>query len=232
MSFGQTCAPGECHRILDEALEGEADAVPGSDSMYCFAGVNPRVEEGELFHMCFPCLCQVCREQATPSVDFRECPNITQTGIWRQSACHRSYGVVQRAEKRRDDEKLFAQKIQKNELLAAAADPNWAGNGGRKYWLLRTRSKPFILHTTIRSKVRGMSGIKKGTFVVKAQWYEATDNAGRKYKLMPEVVRVTIRSIIQEQQLEFARGGSQSGDNLFPDDQHARLMAHNFANYF
>lgn len=67
--------------------------------------------------------------------------------------------------------------------------------------------------------------------MVKAQWYEATDKTGRRYQLIPDIVFVPVRSIIQEQALEFMRGGSNSGDNVFPDELHARIMTHNFANY-
>ena len=62
-------------------------------------------------------------------------------------------------------------------------------------------------------------------------YHPATDATGRKYKLLPETVHVTVRSIIQEQDLEFMRGGSETGDSVLPDDQHARLMTHNFENY-
>ena len=229
--FGQKCGPGECHRILDEALEGDADAVPNSDSMNEFAGVNPRAEEAELYHKCYPCHCIACRTEPAPSQECLTCPNRTQSGIWQQGACHRSFGAVQRVQKKRDDEKVFGKKIQMNELLAAAADPNWTGRGGRKYWLLRSRSKAYITRTGYKSKQKGVPGIRKGTYILKAQWYEATDDAGRKYKLLPETVHVTVRSIIQEQELEFSRGGSEAGDSLFPDEMHARLMTHNFANY-
>ena len=98
-------------------------------------------------------------------------------------------------------------------------------------WLLRARSKAYVTRTGYKSKQRGVPGIRKGTLVVKAQWYDATDGTGRKYKLLPEVVHVTVRSIIQEQELEFMRGGSEAGDSVLPDEQHARLMTHNFANY-
>jgi hypothetical protein len=54
---------------------------------------------------------------------------------------------------------------------------------------------------------------------------------GRKYKLLPEIVHVPVRSIIQEQELEFMRGGSESGDSTFPDNLHTRVMTHNFASY-
>ena len=87
------------------------------------------------------------------------------------------------------------------------------------------------MHSAVKSKQRGVSGIRKGTLVVKAQWYDVTDDLGRKYKLLPKIVHVTLRSIIQEQQLEFVRGGFESGDSFFPDEQHARIMTHNLANY-
>ena len=130
---------------------------------------------------------------------------------------------------------MFGKKIDVDELLAAAADPSWVARGGRPYWLLRARSKAYVTRTGYKSKQRGVPGIRKGTLVVKAQWYDSTDTTGRKYKLLPEVVHVTVRSIVQEQQLEFMRGGSEAGDSVFPDDQHAPhvscLMCHNFANY-
>ena len=229
--FGQKCQPGECHQLLDEALEGDADSVPNSDSMYSFAGVNPRAAEGELYHQCYPCRCTECRKQAAPSTEYLGCPNRAQTGLWRRSPCHRSYGAVQRVEQVRTDEKEFAKQIAVNELLAAAADPAWQGRGGRAYWLLRVRSKAYVTRTGYKSTQRGVPGIRKGTLVVKGQWYDATDATGRKYKLLPETVHITVRSIIQEQQLEFLRGGSETGDSVFPDEQHARLMTHNFANY-
>ena len=114
-----------------------------------------------------------------------------------------------------------------NELLAAAADPNSIERGGRPYWLLRARSKAF------KTRV-GYKGIRKGTLVVKAQWYDATspDNSRRRsYKILPETVHVAVRSMIQEQQLEFMRGGSESGDCCLSDETHARLMCHNYENY-
>jgi hypothetical protein len=229
--FGQKCGPGECHRILDDALEGEADAVPNSDSMYEFAGINPRAAEGELHHKCYPCHCTVCRAQPSLSIEFVGCPNRSQTGCWRRGPCHRSYGAVQRMQKVREEEKVFGQKIKRDELLAAAADPNWRGRGGRPYWLLRACSRPYVLRKGIKSKQKGVPGIRANTLVVKAQWYDATDSTGRRYKLLPEVVHVTVRSIIQELELQFMRGGSTSGDSVFPDESHARIMSHNLANY-
>ena len=209
--------------------------MPNSDSMYEFAGINPRGAEGELYLKCFSCHCIVCRNEVAPSVEFASCPHRDQTGLWRRRPCHRSFGAVQRAQQVRDDEKVFGKKIDVDELLAAAADPSWVARGGRPYWLLRARSKAYVTRTGYKSKQRGVPGIRKGTLVVKAQWYDSTDTTGRKYKLLPEVVHVTVRSIVQEQQLEFMRGGSEAGDSVFPDDQHAPhvscAITFNFANY-
>ena len=35
----------------------------------------------------------------------------------------------------------------------------------------------------------------------------------------------------EELELQFMRGGSTSGDSVFPDESHARIMSHNLANY-
>ena len=52
--------------------------------------------------------------------------------------------------------------------------------------------KAYMTRTGYKSKQRGVPGIRKGTLVVKAQWYDATDDTGRKYKLLPETVHVTV----------------------------------------
>ena len=67
--WGQVCKPGECHGILDPTEEGDADEVKGTDSMYEFAGINPRATEGELFTKCFPCHCKACRAPSSVSVE-------------------------------------------------------------------------------------------------------------------------------------------------------------------
>ena len=183
---------------------------------------------------------QVCRAEAAPNVEFRKCPNITQTGVWSRSACHRSYGATQRAQVQRKETELFGKSILPDELLAAAGDPKQRERGGRPYWLLRARSKMFKPRVPIRSK--GAPTIKAQTPVIKAQWYVSTsDDANvRKYKLLPEVVHVEVRTIIQERAgwpeeeasgLDFLRGGSLSGDSTLGEDMHARIMRHNFAIY-
>eukprot|EP00966_Prymnesium_polylepis_P008383 193154-Prymnesium_polylepis.1 len=110
MPWGQICKPGECHAILDPTEEGDADEVKGTDSIYEFAGINPRVAEGELFTKCFPCHCQACRASSSVSVDFDACPNQTETGCWQRDACHRTRGLVERASKKRDDYIEFGKK--------------------------------------------------------------------------------------------------------------------------
>ena len=98
----------------------------------------------------------------------------------------------------------------------------------------------FKPRVAIRSK--GAPTIKAKTPVVKAQWYLSTsdDASVRRYKLLPEVVHVEVRTIIQERAgwpegeasgLDFLRGGSLSGDSTLEEAMHARIMRHNFANY-
>ena len=70
--------------------------------------------------------------------------------------------------------------------------------------------------------------------MLRAQWYDATSDDGskrRSYKILPDTVLVPLRTIIQEQGLEFMRGGSETGDSIFPDAMHACVMRHNFSNY-
>ena len=100
--WGTVCKPDECHAVLDEREEGDADEVKGSTSLYEFAGINPRETEAELYLRCFPCQCMVCRNSSL-SESFEACPNISQTGRWRRAACHRSHGAVKRAAKTRYD---------------------------------------------------------------------------------------------------------------------------------
>ena len=232
--FGQKCAKGECHRILDESLEGDADAVPNSDSMYAFAGINPRAAEAELYHSCYFCRCTECRKQRSPSVEYIGCPNRTQTGLWRKGACHRSFGAVQRAQKYREETAAFGKRIEVGNLLATAADPARVAPGNRPYWLLRVRTKAFKTLGIKAKRGEPGSGIRKGTLVIKAEWYDSTSSANSRrhsYKLLPGVVYVPVSSIIQELGLDFMFGGSLSGDSCLSDEDHARLMAHNFANY-
>ena len=108
----QVCGPNECHTILDEADEGDADEVKGSDAVYEFVGKNPRATEAKLFQKCFTCHCTACREPSSVSVAFDACPNLSQTGRWRRAACHRSRGAAQRAAKKRDDVAAFAKQME------------------------------------------------------------------------------------------------------------------------
>eukprot|EP00966_Prymnesium_polylepis_P217687 5038058-Prymnesium_polylepis.1 len=95
--FGQKCASGQCHKILNPSLEGDAGEVKGSDSMYAFAGINSNGDEGELYTMCYPCHCVACRAQGSPNDEFVGCPNRDQVGVWQRRTCQRSFGAVQRA---------------------------------------------------------------------------------------------------------------------------------------
>lgn len=120
------------------------------------------------------------------------------------------------------------------DLLAAAADPQTIQKGGHPYWLLRVRSKAYALKGPFRFADPQIPTMKKGTIVVRAQWYELTSSPREKrrsYKLLPNKVLVPVTAIIQEQDLDFMRGGSELGDCCFTDEMHARVMSHNLSNY-
>lgn len=171
VQWGQACKPSECHAFLDPTEEGDADEVKGSDATYEFAAINPRVEEGELYLKCFTCHCQMCRQPTSVNTEFRQCPNLIQTGGWRRVPCHRTRGFVQRASKKRDDVVDFAQKMTVGILYAYAADPKNLDRGGRPYWLFRTAGKAWKLTAKVRAFEHPKTPIHKvGTWVVRAQW--------------------------------------------------------------
>ena len=170
--WGTICKPGECHAILDEREEGEADEVKGSTSLYEFAGINPHEAEAELYLRCFPCQCMVCRNDSSVSEQFDACPNLKQTGRWRRAACHRSHGAVKRAAKTRDDVAAFGKAIESEKLYAAAGDPNNLERGGRPYWLLRTLGKARKINGKgVRAWDSPKATLIKNAWAVRAQWY-------------------------------------------------------------
>ena len=182
--------PSECHAFLDPTEEGDADEVKGSDATYEFAAINPRVEEGELYLKCFTCHCQMCRQPTSVNTEFRQCPNLIQTGGWRRVPCHRTRGFVQRASKKRDDVVDFAQNMAVGSLYASAADPKNLDRGGRPYWLFRTAGKARKLTAKVRAFEHPKAPIHKvGTWVVGAQWYLNTAlhalDKRQSYKLLP-----------------------------------------------
>ena len=170
--WGTICQPDECHAILDEREEGEADEVKGSTSLYEFAGINPHEAEAELYLRCFPCQCMVCRNDSSVSEQFDACPNLKQTGRWRRAACHRSHGAVKRAAKTRDDVAAFGKAIESEKLYAAAGDPNNLERGGRPYWLLRTLGKARKINGKgVRAWDSPKATLIKNAWAVRAQWY-------------------------------------------------------------
>ena len=241
--WGQVCKPGECHAILDPTEEGDADEVKGTDSMYEFAGINPRAAEGELFTKCFPCHCEVCRAPSSVSVEYDACPNRAQTGRWQRDACHRTRGLVERATKKRDDCVAFGKQMRASHkagkyLFAAAGDPKQLERGGRPYWLLRICSAPYKASTKLKAwDDPRATVIPRGTWVVRAQWYLSTaeDHRAKRhgYKLLPEKVLVKVSTIIQELDLEFQHEGraGTAAECVLSDEAHDRIMSHNFATY-
>ena len=78
----------------------------------------------------------------------------------------------------------------------------------------------------------GGATIRKGTWVVEAQWYASTsDGQGRKsYKRVPETVHVPVSSLVQEVGLEWRLEGRSGGESHLSKDSHLALMSHNFSN--
>lgn len=78
----------------------------------------------------------------------------------------------------------------------------------------------------------GGTSIRKGAWVVEAQWYSSTsDNQGRKsYKLLPETVHVPVGSLVQEVGLQWRLEGRTGGESHLSKESHAALVSHNFSN--
>ena len=78
----------------------------------------------------------------------------------------------------------------------------------------------------------GGTTIRKGTWVVEAQWYSSTsDDQGRKtYKLLPETVHVPVGSLVQEVRLEWRLEGRTGGESHLSKESHVALVSHNFSN--
>ena len=76
------CELGECHGIIDDTQEKDADAVEGSNSCFQFRGCNPRGEEGDLRVRGYPCFCSCCMAGKR-----NDCPFRCITGAWEQRTC-------------------------------------------------------------------------------------------------------------------------------------------------
>ena len=225
--IGQLAQMGECHGYLDSDADMDADSISGSNSTYDFAGVCP--EQPELLDTrVYPCACRHCRRPGAVGVEYASCPYMSTCGQFKQRTIHGATGVAKRREVQKVKVEVFAGAIKADHLYAAYA--SYRERGNRDYWLLRARSTGKKAAKAI--KVAGGNTIRKGTWVVEAQWYLSTsDNQGRKsYSLLEEIVHVPVGSIVQEHGLEWQREGRHGRDNLLSTQSHVALMAHNFSN--
>lgn len=112
---------------------------------------------------------------------------------------------------------------------------------GRPYWLLRTTSSK-AFNAKASKGLRAWDSpkatiIKRGTWVVRAQWYNSTaiDHHTKRhgYKLLPDYVYLEVRSVIQEHDLEFQHEGraTSAAECTLLDASHSRVMQHNFESY-
>ena len=78
----------------------------------------------------------------------------------------------------------------------------------------------------------GGTTIRKGTWVVEAQWYSSTsdDQCRKSYKLLPETVHVPVGSLVQEVGLQWRLEGRTGGESHLSKESHVALVSHNFSN--
>ena len=257
---GQLAEQGQCHGYLDDAMDADADSIPGSNSTYEFSGVCPDQPE-MLYTRTYACACRCCRELGKINTEYSTCPFMVTVGAYEQQTIHHEKGVAKQRTVQLMKTELFAKLIKADSLYAAFASfrekgkpsyslkllqPPWpcchldhiltlteltlSPPGNRDYWLLRTKS--VARQATKAIKVVGGTSIRKGTWVVEAQWYSSTsDNQGRKsYKLLPETVHVPVGSLVQEVGLQWRLEGRTGGESHLSKESHAALVSHNFSN--
>lgn len=98
---------------------------------------------------------------------------------------------------------------------------------GRPYWLVQTVTHPYKAGKGLKSS--DGSVIRKGMWIVDAEWYEciSDDPQIRKYKLVEGVIHLPIGSIVTEIGLKFNAGHHEF---LLGDDEHRKISQHNFSN--
>ena len=114
------------------------------------------------------------------------------------------------------------------ESLYAAYASYREEQGGRAYWLLKTKGKAEQAKKAI--KVEGGAAIRAKQWYIKAQWYLSTSNnqSVKHYELLDDIVCVPLSAIIQEHGLKWAR---ESRDKSYlSQESHLALMAHNYSN--
>ena len=199
---GKLAEAGECHAVLDDAADLDADSIPGSNSTYEFVGAcadHPEL----LYTRTYSCACSQCRELSNISIDYKACPYMSTVGRWQQQTIHSVVSVPKQRQKQLLDTKVFGASIKANTLYAAYASYR-EERGGRSYWLLKTKSGA-LTGKTIR--VPGGTTISCKTWYVEAQWYLSnSDNQGVKsYELLEGIVHIPVASLVQEHGLHWHR---------------------------
>ena len=226
--FGQVCASGECHALLDPAEDFDADPVQGSNETYEWAGTDADANSGLLLRRQHSCFCPPCRplDAIRPG---HQCANIATVGNWRQDTCLSTGGLGKRRVAQRTSIAEFARSVVIDHVYAAVG--THAERGGRPYWLLRTTSVAYQLKTYDR-KLK----LAKGTWVVKVRWYRAvSDNP---HELVYELTDVEsgactlpVESMVQESQVTFPREFRASGHCCLEDESHLAITSHNLSNF-
>lgn len=229
---GTIAREGECHAVLDAASNLDADPVPWSNSTYEYAEIDPEQPE-MLFTRAFTCACEPCRGKDAVSLQYRDCPYLaytgrSYTGRWRQQTVHAAVAVSRVAAEQREKVEDFSKSTKVGQLCAVFG--GFSERGGRPYWLLLCKRQAYQAQKGLRQQEG--STIRKGTWVIDAQWYASTsdDPNRRSYKLLDDpVVHVPVKSLVQEKGLEFERGGARTGlESLLGDECHLRIVRWNF----
>ena len=137
---GERAGPGQCHAELDAAANVDADSVTGSNSTYCFAGIDAN-QPDLLYTKTFTCAASCCRDRSTISLDSRGCPFEAFTGRWRQQTCASIHGVVRVAAEKRLKASEFAKCMHVEHVYAVFG--GYKELGDRPYWLLWCVKLPY-----------------------------------------------------------------------------------------
>jgi len=230
---GQRAEAGQCHAILDDAANADADQIAGSNSTYCFAGISAEHPE-MLYTRTYACSCVHCRDPNSIHFEFASCPNMSTVGKWRQDTIQEAGGITKQKATKKIATEAFAKEIKAEQVYAVYASYNELG--GRAYWLLLTKSAAKKAAKAIR--VKDAATIRKGQCYVDAQWYLSTSESqeNKSYKLLDSggengdgVVQVPVASIVQEHGLEWERT-FRNGEHLLSNESHVAIARHNFSN--
>ena len=113
-----SAATGECHDVIDNAEDVDADSIHGSNSTYDFAGLT-RERPEDLFTRTYSCSCPPCRDVSAISSEYSECHYMSTVGKWRLSACRSDKGVQQQRLEQIKDVATFAKEIKPETLYGA-----------------------------------------------------------------------------------------------------------------